>query len=96
MFKDDKLQLIKLLVERGINVNMVDKSGRSALLLAVQTLCEDQIKGDRKVMMYRSSKEIVLELLQSGADVNLQDNSGNTALTTFCLTGKESSVLILT
>ncbi|VDI58484.1 Hypothetical predicted protein [Mytilus galloprovincialis] len=79
---------------------MVDKSGRSALFLAIQTCSDDpiddrnemEIYSPSKKIYYNASREIVLELLKNGSDINLQDNSGNTALTTFCHSGSDAFI----
>lgn len=96
--------MVKLLLERGIHVNAVDKFGRSALFLAVQTEIDfneaiDDLEETYEINYsseeYYASKEIISELLQYGADINLQDDSGNTVLTTFCRLGLFFTILFI-
>lgn len=78
------------MIERGINVNMVDKSGRSALFYAVGTLVDTHIYDidEMECNMIHASKEIVSELLKHGADLYIRAaNGGCNVLSTFCRSG---------
>ena len=62
---DEKvLKKVTSFIEKGVDVNVQDEKGRSALMWAA-------IKG---------YKEIAKELIKAGANVNLQDETGITAL----------------
>lgn len=63
--RKDRTEMVKYLLSRGANPNILDKKGRSALLLAVE---------------YGRDKEIIKELIRCGADVNVTDEEGNTLL----------------
>ena len=58
------VELAKVLIEHGANVNAVDESGRSPLILAIESSFEPS----------------VMALVEAGADPNVQDSSGRTAL----------------
>ena len=60
-----KVEIVRLLVEHGADVNAQDNDGYTALLVAAML-------GD---------VEVVRLLVEHGADVNAQDNDGRTALT---------------
>ena len=62
------LDMIKILVENGADVNSKNKLGKTALFEAVFGYSE-------------SIPEIIEYLVDKGADVNVKDNSGNTLLT---------------
>ena len=63
------LQMTKLLLEFGANVDLKNRKGWSALMFASQS----------------GQAEIVYLLLDCGADVNLQSNDGTSALMVSCL-----------
>eukprot|EP00957_Ditylum_brightwellii_P169306 12885894-Ditylum_brightwellii.AAC.1 len=71
------LQGMKFLIDRGARVNIIDKSGRTCLHLAV---------ANTRALEHLESVQLLLE---NGADVNHQDNEGNTplhiALKAFCI-----------
>lgn len=56
------IELIKLFMEKGDNINETDPKGRSPLFYAV----------------HADSKEVVSFLLKHGADINIEDNEGET------------------
>lgn len=60
-------QIIKLLLQKGVDINGQDDYGRTPL--------HDLIKNSRYI-----SSVIVEDVFNSGADVNIQDNNGNTPL----------------
>ncbi len=62
--KESQLETVKQLIEAGANVNLQDKNGRTALMLA---------------SVYNRTKIVEL-LLRNNADPNLQDQDGWTAL----------------
>ena len=62
--RHDNLEIVKLLCENGANINLQDKDGFSALMIATD----------------KGYLEIVKFLLENGANINLQDNNGNSAL----------------
>lgn len=61
---DENLEKIKSMVELGVDVNIQNGSGQTALMMAARYGCE----------------KIVTYLLDSGADVNLRDGYRNSAL----------------
>ena len=63
--RDGQLDLVKLLLERGGNVNIQDIYGDTALIWA---------------SLY-GHLDIVKLLLEKGADVNIQDNYGTVSYT---------------
>lgn len=63
-FAGHQLEVIKLLFDRGADLNQQDPKGRSALILAVANSNTDAVKA----------------LIDLGADVNLRDHDGNTAM----------------
>lgn len=62
--RPDSESAVKLLLEKGTNVNITDPMGRNAFLVAANS----------------SRKEYIKLLVSKGIDVNSQDNDGNTAL----------------
>lgn len=60
----NRLDIVKLLVDNGANINAQDKAGVSALYLAIQ----------------EETTEIVRYLIESGADVHLRDEDGWSAI----------------
>nr|KAI8744108.1 putative ankyrin repeat protein [Biomphalaria glabrata] len=62
--ENENFDLVKLLIDRGCNVNVRNKKMLTALMLAVD----------------KNQKDIVERLLQAGAYVNDTDSEGNTAL----------------
>jgi ankyrin repeat protein len=62
--QEGKLDLIKTMISHGIDVDVKDKKGQTALFVAARN----------------NHLEIVNLLIQGGADVNLQDINGRTAL----------------
>ena len=59
------VEIVKMLLKEGADVNARDKYGRTALYVAA----------------WRGHVEIVKMLLKEGADVNAADNDGNTPCT---------------
>ena len=62
--EEEYMEVVKLLLEKGANVNVQDIHGRTPLYWAAQN----------------GYTEIVKLLLEKGADVNARDNDGNTPL----------------
>jgi ankyrin repeat protein len=61
---NDAADLARQLVAYGVNVNAVNKEGRTALMIAVENDRSDTVKA----------------LIESGADVNARDRNGQTAM----------------
>jgi hypothetical protein len=61
---DNEKELVRQAANFGVNVNAVNKEGKTALMIAVEN----------------DSSDVVEALIESGADVNLRDRSGRTAL----------------
>lgn len=69
-FASRNVRTCKIALESGLfDVNMKDKGGKTALMLAVFIFTSD-----------REEYNIVNLLLDNGADVNMKDNVGKTAL----------------
>jgi uncharacterized protein len=62
------IQILKLLLQAGANVESIDTHGRTALILASEA----------------KQNNAITPLLQAGANPNYQDREGNTALTYAC------------
>jgi hypothetical protein len=69
--------IIRMLTEKGADINGQSKAGRTPLMYAV----------------VNENRGAVLALLAAGADRSVQDNDGNTALHLFCLRVRGSSML---
>jgi uncharacterized protein len=67
-----RLEIPKVLISFGADVNAHGKNKRTALHDACQNIFSE---ADRE-----SAKQIVLELLKAGADINAQDRNGETPL----------------
>ncbi|CAC5364197.1 unnamed protein product [Mytilus coruscus] len=86
--KESDLSLTQLLLEKGINVNLVDESGKSALFSLV-----NKYTGRGNIYhVYNNSdvnsfEEIFKVLLKHGADLNLSDKLEETVLSCFCSSG---------
>lgn len=65
---------IQKYIDKGFNIDSVDKNGYSLLIIAC----------------YNESNAVVEILLNNGANVNLQDKMGNTALMGVCFRGYDS------
>ena len=64
MIKKNNVEKLKLLIEKGANVNAADEDGKTALMYAA--LCD--------------AKETAELLIEKGADVNAVNDNGETAL----------------
>ncbi|MFC1670864.1 ankyrin repeat domain-containing protein, partial [Spirochaetota bacterium] len=73
------INIIKLLIEKGINVNAKGGNGRTALITASE----------------KGYTEIVKILISNKANIETRDNSGFSAYMTAILNGNISIVLIL-
>jgi hypothetical protein len=62
--QNDNLNVVKKLIENGVDINLKDGYGNTALILASQ----------------RGHLEVVKELIKNGADINLQSYIGYSAL----------------
>ncbi|CAC5402824.1 unnamed protein product [Mytilus coruscus] len=86
--KESDLSLTQLLLEKGINVNLVDESGKSSLFSLV-----DKYTGRGYIYHFHNSadvnsfEEIFKVLLEHGADLNLSDKLEETVLSCFCSSG---------
>ena len=76
--QDDHGLSVKFLVEAGADVNVQDRAGRTALMLAVDRPPSYLIIGDNDTELDHTSK--VQSLIKGEADLSLQDNSGRNAL----------------
>lgn len=79
-----KLQLVKLLLNSGANVNAADETGFTPLMSAATA----------KMTSTEQSNAVIL-LLSSGANINAQDKNGTTALMYAVLDNKPALVKLL-
>ncbi|MCB1143104.1 MAG: ankyrin repeat domain-containing protein [Leptospiraceae bacterium] len=77
--KEGDLQLVKLLIDRGANVNATTPDGHTALMYA----------------SYNRYPEIVKVLIEHGANVNAKSIQGHTALSEIDDSHKEEIILLL-
>jgi len=66
-------EIVKLLIEKGINLDIQDAQGRTALMWATDSLCVDSKRTDENT-------EVVKLLVNKGVNLNIQDINGSTAL----------------
>ena len=81
-YRDLNLPVVDVLLSRVKNINAVSKTGRTALILAVE---------EPKV----PDEAVILKLIKAGADVNLADQDGATALTFAIVRGLEPVIRLL-
>ena len=77
--KNGRLEIVKLLIEKGAEVNAKTKNGLTALVCAGGT----------------QKHEIIKVLLENKANVDVQNTSKNTALHLAARVGKEETVKLL-
>ena len=91
-----KLDLVKLLVSCGANVNHKSKGGSSPLFMACQYFNSNR---SRQVFLGKPDAPIQLDLVKflvaSGADVNEFGRDSNTPLTAACLSGFKDPSLVV-
>ena len=81
-YRDLNLPVVDVLLSRVKNINAVSKTGKTALILAVE---------EPKV----PDEAVILKLIKAGADVNLADQDGATALTFAIVRGLEPVIRLL-
>jgi len=59
---ENKIEIVKLLLKAGVNVNAQDETGNTSLIYAA----------------YGENKKMIKILLDADADINIKDNYGNT------------------
>ena len=79
---------MRLLLERGADVNAPDREGRTALLLAAR-------EAQRNQEGQQAQEETVRALLDRKADVNARTKSGYTALILAAMEGRAEIVRLL-
>ena len=65
--KDNNVPLVKALIEAGADVNMIDKNGNTALLVALEN-------------MINMDNELIKLFVKAGANINASDENGTSAL----------------
>jgi ankyrin repeat protein len=75
--KENQFEVIKILVDKGANVNAVDSEGRSPLIILASAVS----------YLYKDKNSVAKLLIENGANVNAKDKYGNTAISV-CLVGK--------
>lgn len=78
-FATNRPDMVRLLIQRGANVNQQDAEGKTALMHALGY----------------SDLGVITALIEAGADLNIRDRDGNTALMQAEFTGKSKAVNIL-
>jgi ankyrin repeat protein len=89
-----KAEIVKALLEKGADINLVDKSETSPIMLSIQSLNDEIFKIFVPLadLQWRNEKgntllheacnygnaKAVVALLQKGADIIAQNNTGNT------------------
>lgn len=74
--KNGSIELVKLLIENGANVNARDKYGETPLHHSIYHSVLDETQSNNNV----SKEEIVKLLIENGADVNAKNNNEKTPL----------------
>ena len=90
--RPDKVELVKLLVEKGVDVNYKDKSGNTALMNLANYDSDDWLAPSMNI---DKSEKIMNILLDNGADINARNNMGMSALMIYALKGEDRLVKIL-
>jgi serine/threonine protein kinase len=91
LFDNQNQEIVKLLIEKGADVNAQDHSDETALMhtnelkiakLLIEKGADVNIQdaNGRTALMHTINKEIAKLLIEKGADVNMQGNDGKTAL----------------
>jgi ankyrin repeat protein len=90
------LDMVRLLVERGANVQATQKDGTTALMLAAGVKYAITQEGDPENSgTFADSLEIVKLLADKGADVNATNSLGQTAMYGAAFVGKEPVIRFL-
>jgi ankyrin repeat protein len=88
----NRINIVNYLIEKGINVNLKDKEGKTALMYChnpkiAKILIDKGINinevdnsGRNYVLMYNGDEKIIKYLIDNGININLQDKNGKTAL----------------
>ena len=74
-----QLNIVKILLDHGANVNVTNDSGLTALMVA----------------SYVGNNDIIQTFLERGADINIKDNEGATAFTYAQQEGHQQSMILL-
>jgi len=77
MWAVQKMTPTKILIERGVNVNIQNKNGETALMLAVKG---GLVKTLLFIPVIGHFEDAAKLLIAKGADINLQETNGKTAL----------------
>ena len=80
--KKEYLEIVKVLVENGADLDIQDNEGKTALIWAVKKeyLEEGHFEEEYFLKIEKEYLEIVKLLVENGADLDIQDNEGKTAL----------------
>ena len=71
---DTKLKILQLLLKSGLNVDVINRSGSSAVLIAV-------------TQYVQNDNNFIKELVSHGADLNLRNHKNKSALHVVCRSG---------
>jgi ankyrin repeat protein len=100
----NSINMVKFLIERGINVNLKDKEGKTVLMSCYNpkileilidsgvSINEVDNKG-RNALFYKNNPETIKHLIDNSIDVNLQDKNCETTLM-LCRCEKSIKILL--
>lgn len=108
-FSPDDVQIVRLLIEAGANLEVQDKYGNTALMIAIEKdkseivemlisagASSEQVESVNLLKACQSETiEQIQELLQSNANPNVKDTSGLSALGVAAATGNRAVVRLL-